>query len=109
MMSTCKGPRCGAEIFWATTRRYVTEAGHHRGGKSVPLDPEPSSAGNIVLEPGDGDRQVAVVLANDEADHYIGDKYMPHWKTCPDSNSFRKKPSKPKPEPVEEEEEEEEE
>ena len=94
-MAICKGPRCGAEILWVNSRKYVTEGGHHRGGKGVPLDPEPNSAGNVVLEPGDDGKPVAVVLANDAAERYTGDKYMPHWKTCPDRDMFRKKkPSK---------------
>jgi hypothetical protein len=79
-MGTCKGPNCGEEILWVSSRK----------GKPVCLDPEPNPAGNVVLEPGDGDGPVAVVLANDEAGRYTGDKYMPHWKTCPDRDSFRK-------------------
>lgn len=40
-MSTCRD--CDAEILWARTD----------GGRSIPLDPEPSSKGTFVLEFGE--------------------------------------------------------
>lgn len=79
-MAYCKGPNCGAEIRWIESRK---------GGK-VPLDPEPNSAGNVVLETGDDGEPRAVVLPNDAAKRYTGEKWMPHWKTCPDRDMFKK-------------------
>lgn len=70
-MSECKA--CGEEMRWAKTA----------AGKSIPLDPDPTSAGNIVLEDG-----VAVVLPDPAK--YDGEKYTSHFATCPDAKKFRR-------------------
>ncbi len=80
-MSICKGPRCGEEIRWVKGRK----------GGSIPIDVEPNPEGNVLIE-GDG---LAVVLPKEAAARYTGEKFMVHWKTCPDAESFRHKKRKP--------------
>jgi hypothetical protein len=88
----CRGPNCGAEIRWVRSRKYVdSQTGKHKGGKPVCLDAEPNPEGNVVVGPGDDGEPEAVVLSNEDAPLYKGEKWMPHWKTCPDRNDFRKK------------------
>lgn len=75
---TCDGnaeqPGCGAPIRWARTA----------AARPMPLDAEPTSAGNVVLEAG-----VAVVLSPERAQAYEGEKFMPHHVTCPVGTAFR--------------------
>lgn len=54
----------------------------------MPLDYEPSRDGVFVIE-GDEKDPLAVRLASYAAASHAGDKYVPHWKTCPKSESFR--------------------
>ena len=66
-MSRCRS--CGAEIRWARTAAK---------GKAIPLDPEPTEEGNVVL---DGD--TATVLGPLERSAHDGPLFMPHHATCP--------------------------
>ena len=70
-MSACRS--CGEVIRWAKTAQ----------GKNIPINPEPSSAGNIVFE-----GQVASVLP--DPSKYEGEKYVSHFVTCPDAGKWRK-------------------
>ena len=76
--SECRGKNCGAPIIWCRTAR----------GKKMPLDAEPSSAGSFVIEHADSNDPLARRLANYAASSYTGDKYTPHWETCPNSKDF---------------------
>ncbi len=70
-MKGCRS--CGELIRWEKTR----------DGRNVPLDPEPSSAGDVVLErliP--SGPLVAVQLAPSSAYRYTGEKFTDHRKTC---------------------------
>lgn len=78
-VSTCK--KCGAGMIWARTGR----------GKKMPLDAEPTSAGQFVLE-GDAQNPTTYRLANYAASSYTGDKYTSHFSTCPNADDFRQKP-----------------
>lgn len=70
-VSECRG--CGAPVSWARTAR----------GKHMPLDPEPHPEGNVEVDAG-----VATVV--DPAQKALfGERYMPHWATCPRANDFR--------------------
>lgn len=76
-MSTCRS--CQAPIRWATTAR----------GKAMPLDPRPTSDGNVVL-----DNQGAAVVLADEALAAMRDGGVPlftsHFATCPNANEHRR-------------------
>lgn len=77
---------CGGPIIWART--MASESG--RGGKPMPLDPEPNPAGNVAARvTGEGAtyvRRVCRVLGKDEDhDHRTEQRYMPHFATCPGS------------------------
>jgi hypothetical protein len=72
-MAECRS--CKAEITWARTR----------AGKAIPIDPDPRSDGNVVIE-ADG---AAVYLGADST--YTGERFVSHWVTCPDAESWRKK------------------
>ncbi|HEY6547621.1 MAG TPA: hypothetical protein VI589_06935 [Vicinamibacteria bacterium] len=69
-------------MIWARTGR----------GKKMPLDAEPSSAGNFVLE-GDDQDPTTHRLPNDAAATYTGDKYTSHFTTCPKARDFSGKGS----------------
>lgn len=66
-------------MIWARTGR----------GKKMPLDAEPTSEGRFVLE-GDEENPVTHRLANYAASSYRGEKFTPHWETCPNADEFRK-------------------
>jgi len=78
-ISECKG--CGAAIVWCRTGR----------GKKMPLDAEPSSAGNFVIEHEESNDPLTRRLSNDAAATYTGPKYVAHWGTCPNRDDFRQK------------------
>jgi len=78
---------CGAAIIWTKTQK----------GKNMPVDAEPSSAGNYVLqvhlvEPReDAPAPLTVRLANDAAATYTGPKHQSHFETCPDAKRWSKR------------------
>ena len=78
---TCKA--CGAPILWIRTR----------AGKSMPCDVKPLSyvesqgaPQKIVTAAGD-------VLSCELVEEHKTNKrgYLPHWATCPNADSFRRK------------------
>lgn len=74
-MASCK--TCEAPIIWATTA----------AGKAMPLDESPVLVGGEwVLLPGGQTRK-----ATDEDKGLHRPMYMPHWATCPDAPSFRRR------------------
>jgi hypothetical protein len=76
-MSACR--TCGAEIVWAPTRNKKTP---------MPLDAEPNSRGNVVIENG-----LAIVLGPLEELLLAGKiRYMPHHATCPQGKDWRRRP-----------------
>lgn len=75
MYDICKS--CGRTIKWSRTR----------AGKRMPLDPEPSSGGNVVLVDGVAvSLDSAAVAALDPATP----RWMPHWATCSESEKHRR-------------------
>ncbi len=82
-MSTCRG--CGAPLDWIRTAE----------GRSMPVDPEPV----FVIEGEGKDRFIT-----DEGEVITGRRalpaeerrefpvaFVPHWKTCPSADSFRRR------------------
>ena len=67
--ATCRGPHCGAEIYWIRTRK----------GKPMPVDCHAKIEGcrpPALTSPGYG---------------------VAHWATCRDFEYFRRRPSPPAP------------
>lgn len=79
-MGSCRD--CKARVMWAKTET----------GRNLPVDPTPDDTGNVLIE-----RDVAGVLQAwtlGPNDTRPGQRYMPHFATCP--NPQRRTP-KPKP------------
>lgn len=75
---------CTAPIMWA-----LTEKGHR-----MPLDPEPTDEGNIVLAHREGLVPLATVFSNASAAREgapNADRYTSHFVTCPHAASHRRK------------------
>lgn len=54
-----------------------------RGGKPMPLDPDPNPAGNVAVRPARKGQLIARVLKKDEDhDHRAEVRAMPHAATC---------------------------
>lgn len=75
-MSTCRS--CGAHIVWAITD----------SGKRMPVDSEPDPQGILtVWATGDDGWRCSVIP---EAG-WDGPRFRPHFATCPDAESWRKR------------------
>lgn len=77
-ITTCRA--CGAAIIFGRTN----------AGKAIPLDAEPSTDGNVILD-SDG---MAFILGRDAAtaEHAKGTELrVAHFVTCPDAARFRKR------------------
>jgi hypothetical protein len=68
--------RCGAPIRWVKTRKK----------KNMPVDDEPVSDGRFVIdgELEDGTATVSY-LSETAAQTYTGERYISHFKTCPNA------------------------
>lgn len=77
-MATCRDPNCRAEITFVKMRE---------SGRPMPCEVEPDALGNIVVE-ADG---LGVKLSRQDAIHYTGEKWMPHWRACPGAAEFRQR------------------
>jgi hypothetical protein len=82
---------CKAPIFFAQILS---------SGKPIPIDFAPVPDGNLVTVDPAG-RQVQV-LAPSEIAGYPGHKYQPHFRSCPDAKSWRRKRGIPEPPAAEE-------
>lgn len=71
---------CGAPMVWVLTR----------SGGHMPLDPEPSPRGNIVLELGPNDQTVSRVLRADEEPASGQLRWLSHFATCPNAKEHRR-------------------
>jgi hypothetical protein len=71
---------CGAPIRWAKTIK----------GVGIPLDPEPSPRGNVVIS-----EEGAALVYNSPgavAARYEGEpRYLSHFATCPNADQHRKR------------------
>lgn len=77
-MSDCKS--CGAPILWAKTIK----------GRLIPLDPDPSPKGNIVI----GEAGTALVFNSPAAiaPRLEGEpRYLSHFATCPNADQHRER------------------
>lgn len=82
----CHGDGCGRLIRWVLTE----------GQKRIPLDPDPTSDGNVVLVHLPDGRIRARVLAG----HQLPAQqtaYRPHWATCPASTHFKARKARTTP------------
>lgn len=82
-MSRCKS--CGASIVWALTAL----------GKSIPLDPAPVAAGNLVIAGGVlGTPQASVrYLTKGETPPADQARFVSHFSTCPNAAEHRRRAS----------------
>jgi hypothetical protein len=78
----CQGEHCDAEILWCVTATR---------GKPIPIDPDPVDDGNILKVGIDaaGKRVVRYVQRGEETTGRR--RYVAHFTTCPDADSFRRK------------------
>lgn len=93
MADWCTGARC-AELDPVGRKpilRVLT-----LGGALMPLNPDPDPEGNVVLVPGPNGLGVRARVIDAGAASYtsqeldaFGDRYQPHWATCPDQKLFR--------------------
>lgn len=89
MSDRCRS--CDAPIRWVTSAAT---------GRAMPLDLEPTPAGNVMLHGGGEEEAAAVaeVLATDRLTRARAlaaagtlDLYLSHFATCPDAATHRKK------------------
>lgn len=77
---------CAAPIVWAVTTAH----------RRMPLDPTPDPAGNVVMtaaiETDDDGRLLPVVRVLHDGDTHYGDRYRPHFATCPRAADHRSRP-----------------
>lgn len=81
--SKCRAPSCSAEVVWVRTTN----------GNLMPLDPKPTDDGNIILFPKtDGPVAYVVGPADLLGEAYAGlPRYVSHFASCPDAESFRRR------------------
>lgn len=72
---TDTGKACGAPIRWERTP----------GGKSSPLDAEPSERGNVVLRGG-----LAVTMSAGQLEGLTEPRYLSHFATCAQARRKRR-------------------
>ena len=78
-MNRCRS--CGAPIRWVTTRWTR---------RAMPLDPEPTPAGNVVI---DDDTRMAIVLKPEARDAAVREGravYQTHFQSCPNYERTRR-------------------
>lgn len=76
----CSGPHCGRPILWVMTI----------GNARMPLDPNPHPDGNVVpVHLGPGNVRARILTGNDLP--ALEPAYMPHHRTCPDSEHYRRR------------------
>lgn len=93
-MRTTECRHCGRLIGWARTP----------AGKAMPIDPAPTSAGNVFCQYEGGHLIGRVRVKGDPQPEGVG--FMPHWATCPvlnkrsadDKVKKSTKPQQPEPE-----------
>ena len=74
---------CGAPVRWV-----ITEANDRR----MPIDPEPVEDGNVwVIEIRQGTPIVGVALTGDAVPASVPLRYVSHFVTCPDRDTWRKR------------------
>lgn len=76
MADVCRS--CKAPIRWAVTGR----------GKKMPMDAEPTPAGNFILAP--GDPPTALLIHDGDMVAKGAARFTSHFATCPDSKTFRR-------------------
>lgn len=83
--TTCRSPRCGAEIVWAITVN----------GRRMPVDVEPSADGGVELYLDGGDLHARVLKRQELQQATLGvlvELRQSHFVTCIDTEAFRNRP-----------------
>lgn len=73
---------CREPILWAVTKN----------DRRMPVNPEPSDAGNVMLARQDGELRAAVLGHNQAAgarDSGVA-LHTPHWRDCPNADDHRR-------------------
>lgn len=70
-LGRCRG--CSRTVRWSTTE----------AGKAMPLDPEPTDAGNVVARLGGGPGWWSRIPSRDRPQTDAERRFMPHVATCP--------------------------
>ncbi len=88
IVATCSS--CGARIFWAVTAM---------NGKSMPVNAEPDTDGNLDIQPAADPRDPPIAhILEKHGRHRIPAgmqprgfvRHMAHWATCPNADLHRK-------------------
>lgn len=83
----CSGPGCGAPIWFRAVRN-----GHGGVPGLMPLDAEPSDAGNVAAYPLRDWVDGRVISDGDQIDTEGGEMtFVPHFMTCRTPSKFRKR------------------
>lgn len=82
---TCRSKKCGARILWVKLENAGRSAS---GGRSAPLDAEPTSTGNVELL---GDGRARVMGKREVEESTSDERFVSHLATCPDRAEFRGK------------------
>ena len=81
--STCRGRGCHAPIIWAVTEK----------GKAMPVDADPDDdQGNVELVPNPDPSRQPLAIVHAQRPLTTAPLHLPHHATCPDADSFRRKP-----------------
>lgn len=80
-VSTCRS--CGASIWWAVTHN----------GERMPVDVEPVDHGNVMIAAGPWRPMNGTLVIVDQGPGLFDEpgqgRYLPHFATCPDADSWR--------------------
>lgn len=60
-------------------------------GKRCPLDAEPSSDGNWIIQDEDGPNPLGLRMSDQKAQEYTGEKHRSHFETCPQAGTWSKR------------------
>jgi len=79
-ISKCRG--CGADIYWVKMK----------SGSNMPVDAE-----KVTVKEQQPDKKVTLITLDGQTKCFarVGDSgYIPHWSTCPQASTFRKRSKK---------------
>lgn len=71
-MKTAECRYCHETIAWVKTRQ----------GKNMPIDPEPSKEGTLIIQGEDTDRPLALKMSREARSRYSGPLWVCHFDSC---------------------------